>query len=55
MPDQQQSLSAPAAFFATLWGKILAVLAAITMMLGIYLEIVQAWRATNLDFSNPAS
>src|SRR5579862_3749943 len=47
MTDQQQPLSAPAAFFATLWGKVLAVLATITMILGIYIEIIQAWRATN--------
>jgi hypothetical protein len=46
MPDQQP-LSVPAAFFATLWGKILAVLAAITMVIGIYVEIVAAWRGTN--------
>jgi hypothetical protein len=46
MPDQQP-LSVPAAFFATLWGKILAVLAAITMVIGIYLEIISAWRGTN--------
>ena len=49
MPDQQP-LSAPAAFFATLWGKILAVLAAITMVVGIYVEIVAAWRGTNDAF-----
>ncbi len=46
MPDQQP-LSVPAAFFATLWGKILSVLAAITMVIGIYLEVVAAWRGTN--------
>lgn len=43
----QQPLSTPAAFFATLWGKILAVLAATTMIVGIYVEIVAAWRGTN--------
>jgi hypothetical protein len=46
MPDHQP-LSVPAAFLATLWGKILAVLAAITMVIGIYLEVIAAWRGTN--------
>ena len=45
--SEQQPVSGLAAFFATVWGKILAVLAAITMVIGIYVEIVAAWRGTN--------
>ncbi len=38
-----------AAFLATFWGRVLAILAAVSLIVGIYIEIVQAVRAT-VDF-----
>jgi hypothetical protein len=36
-----------AAFFATLWGKVIGALAVLSMFIGIYIEIVSAINATN--------
>ena len=34
-------------FFGSLWGKVLSGLTVVTLVLGIYVEIIAAWRGTN--------
>ena len=39
--------SVVADFLSTLWGKILALLTTVTLLIGIYVEVITAWRGTN--------
>ena len=46
MGEQPLPQSNVAAFFATVWGKIIGALAIVSMLLGIYVEIVMAYKVT---------
>ena len=45
--DNYNRTSVVADFLATLWGKVLALLTIVTLLVGIYVEIIAAWRGTN--------
>jgi hypothetical protein len=42
----EQRTSAVAAFFGTLWGKLIGLLTVIMMLVGIYVELIQASKIT---------